>query len=92
MDPLAQAISSIIKEQMAIIGPLAIDQAKKISGLKIESVSQIEVTGDKKEVLSGLVDSYEKLFGKASVEVCKEAFKPYSSKIPPTDIPDKLKN
>jgi hypothetical protein len=92
MEPVAQAISSIIKEQMAIIGPIAIDQAKKISGLKIESVTQIEITGDKKEVLTGLIESYEKLFGKASVEVCKEAFKPYSSKIPPTDIPDKLKN
>lgn len=92
MEPFAQAISSIIKEQMAIIGPLAIDQAKKTPGLKIESITQIEVTGNKKDVLAELIDNYEKLFGKASVEVCKEAFKPYSSKIAATDIPDKLKN
>ena len=91
MEPLAQAVSSIIKEQMAIVGPLAIDQAKKVSGLKINSVSNIELTGDKKEILNGLVNEYEKLFGKASVEVCREAVKPYLDKIPTSDIPDVLK-
>ncbi len=92
MDPVAQAVSSIIKEQMAIIGPLAVDQAKKVTGLKIDSITQIEVIGDKKEALAGLVSTYEKLFGKASVEVCKEALKPYLAQIPATDIPDNLKN
>lgn len=92
MDPLAQAVSSIIKEQMAIIGPLAVDQAKKVSGLKINSLSNVEIIGNKKEVLANLVDSYEQLFGKASVQVCKEAFKPYLSHISSSDIPENLKN
>lgn len=92
MDPFAQAISKIIKEQESIIGPVALDQARKVSGLKIESADQIQVSGNKKEILEGLVNQYSKLFGKASVEVCKDSLRPFSDKIPATDIPDILKN
>lgn len=92
MDPYAQVISRIIKEQQAIIGPVALDQAKKVSGLQVISSDDVKITGNKKEVLGNLVNQYAKLFGKVSVEVCKEAFEPYSTKIPATDIPDILKN
>jgi hypothetical protein len=92
MDTYAQAVSSIIKEQQSIIGPVAIDQAKKVPGLKVSSVTDIEVIGNKKDVLNGLVLSYQKLFGNASVEVCKEAFAPYKSKLPQDGIPEILKN
>ncbi len=92
MDTYAQAVSSIIKEQQSIIGPVAVDQAKKVPGLKMSSLTDIEVLGDKKEVLKGLVTSYQKLFGNASVEICKEAFAPYRSKLPADGIPEILKN
>lgn len=92
MDPFAQAISTIIKEQQQIIGPVALDQAKKIAGLQVVSADDIKVTGNKKEVLGNLVNQYAKLFGRASVEICKEAFSPYASKVPVTEIPDILKN
>jgi len=92
MDPVAQAASKIIKEQQAIIGPVALDQAKKVSGLTVTSVEDVKVTGNKKQTLENLVKQYEKLFGKASVQVCKEAFEPFSEKIAPTDVPDILKN
>lgn len=91
MDPVAQAASKIIKEQQAIIGPVALDQAKKVAGLTI-SGDDIKVTGNKKQTLENLVKQFEKLFGKASVQVCKEAFEPYAEKIPQTDVPDILKN
>lgn len=92
MDPYTQAISKIIKEQQAIIGPIALDQAKKVSGLEVKAAEDVRITGNKKEVLTNLVNQYAKLFGKASVEVCKEAFSAVSDKIPVTDIPDILKN
>ena len=92
MDPVAQAASRIIKEQQAIIGPMALDQAKKVAGFTIVSADDVKVTGDKKKALEGLVKQFEKLFGKASVQVCKDAFEPYSEKIAQTDIPDILKN
>lgn len=92
MDPCAQAASRIIKEQQAIIGPVALDQAKKVSGLSVTSVDDVIISGNKKEVLGNLVNQYAKLFGKASVEVCKEAIEPISNKIPAGDLPDILKN
>ncbi len=92
MDPVAQAASRIIKEQEAIIGPVALDQAKKVVGWAIVSVDDIKVTGDKKQALEGLVKQFEKLFGKASVQVCKDAFMKYADKIPQTDVPDILRN
>lgn len=92
MDAYAQAINSIIKEQQAIIGPIALEQAKKVSGLQVNSSDNIKVTGNKKEVLTNLVNQFAKLFGRASIEVCKEAFQPFQDKIPQNEIPDILKN
>lgn len=92
MDPYVEAVSRIIKEQQSIIGPIAIDQANKVAGLSVGGVGVVKITGNKKEVLGGLVDQYSKLFGRASIEVCREAFQPFSDKIPLSDIPDILKN
>lgn len=92
MDTFAAAASRIIKEQQAIVGPLALDQAKKVSGLSLTSVDDVKVSGSGKTALDNLVKQYAKLFGQASVEVCKEAFEPFSDKLPPSDIPDVLKN
>lgn len=92
MDPYSQAIARIIKEQQAIIGPIALDQAKKVMGLQVTGIDDIKFAGNKKEILGNLVNQYAKLFGKASVEVCKEAFSIYSDKIPATEVPDILKN
>ena len=92
MDPIAQAVSKIIKEQQAIIGPVALAQAKKVTGLVIGEGDDIKITGNKKQILENLVKQFENLFGKASVQVCKEAFGPFSDKIPAAEIPDILKN
>lgn len=92
MDPYAEAISRIIKEQQSIIGPVALDQAKKVSGLQVNSVDDVKITGNKKEVLNNLVSQYAKLFGRASIEVCKEAFSAVSDKVPSSEVPDILKN
>jgi hypothetical protein len=91
MDIYAQVISKIIKEQQSIIGPIALDQARKIAGLEVNSVDDIKIIGNSKDVLTKLVGEYKDLFGQASVEVCKEAFEQFSDKIPATDVPDILK-
>ncbi len=92
MDPIAQVASRIIKEQQAIIGPLAIDQAKKVEGLQISSADDVKITGNGKTVLTNLVNQYSKIFGQASIQVCKDAFTTISDKVSPGDIPDVLKN
>lgn len=92
MDPYIEAVSRIIKEQQSIIGPIAIDQANKVTGLEVLGVDDIKIIGNKKEILGNLVNQYAKLFGKASVEVCKEAFSTIADKIPQTEVPDILRN
>lgn len=90
MDLVALAASRIIKEQQAIIGPVALEQARKVAGLQVGGVDDVKVTGSGKEVLASLVNQYAKLFGQASVEVCKEAIAPMADKLPSAQIPEVL--
>lgn len=91
MDILARAINKIITEQENIIGPLAVEQAKKISGLKINwEAHEISIEGDKKIILENLVKRYENIFGQASIEVCREAVHSMLSSIPPDLVPNIL--
>ncbi len=93
MDVLAQAVERIIVEQEKIIGPIALEQAKKVSGLSVDwPKHEVKLSGDEKTVLEHLVKQYEALFGKASIEVCKEAIEPLSDKLKPEDLPSILKS
>lgn len=92
MDIFQQITSKIIKEQESIIGPLAIEQAKKVKGLTVDwSNRKVSFQGDKKAIIDDLVEQYRKLFGQASVEVCREAAKEFISKIPQNEMPSLLK-
>lgn len=44
--------------------------------------AKVVIGGDKKTILENLVKQYEYLFGRASVEVCKDAVKNLLPKIP----------
>jgi len=72
---VSQIIEKIIQEQENILGPVAIEQARKVEGLEVISDKDVKVSGNAKDVLQKLVDQYAKLFGRASIEVCKEAIK-----------------
>lgn len=82
----------IIHEQELIVGPLAWDEAGKVSGLIIDqSHNSISFSEDEKDVINRLVQQYEKLFGKASHEVCKEAVQDLIAEMSPEEIPSSLK-
>ena len=82
----------IIREQELIIGPLAWDEAKKVNGLIIDqSHKSVSFAGDEKDVINHLVAQYERLFGKASHEVCKEAVQDLIAEMTPEEIPSSLK-
>ncbi|HUD20064.1 MAG TPA: hypothetical protein VMR81_06510 [Patescibacteria group bacterium] len=83
--------TSILKGQLLVIGPLAVDQAKMVTGITVDSSNTIRITGNEKEVLTNLVKRFERLFGKASIEVCKEAIKESQLSISDKDLPDILK-
>ena len=64
------------------------DQAKQVGGIEMDNTgSVIKINGDGKEVLEKLVEQFEKLFGKASVEACKDAVKEITPSIPTKDLP-----
>jgi len=88
MDVAGQIVSNIIKEQQNIIGPVAVEQAKKVPGLIVENNGQeIKFNGDQTNIIENLVEKYQALFGKASVEVCKDASRGLIDKLPKDKIP-----
>ena len=88
----SQIVNKIIKDQELIIGPLAWEQAKKVTGLTIDIAKhEVAIEGDTKDVLEKLVAQYEKLFGQASREVCRDAVRPFLSQVPAEEIPAVLK-
>lgn len=87
-----QLAKKIIEEQSQIIGPVAWEEASKVSGLRIDiSAHTVSVEGNSKDVLEKLVAQYERLFGLASREVCRDAVRPLLSQIPEDEIPTVLK-
>ena len=92
MAQLDSIASSIIREQQLIIGPLAWSEAKKVNGLSVDRArSEVHIEGgDPKAVIDSLVAQYERLFGKASREVCKEAVASLVKGMPHGDVPQSL--
>lgn len=92
MDIYITAAQKIIQEQQAVIGPIALDQARRVAGLEVSASGEVtKITGNGKEILNFLVRQYEKLFGRASIDVCKDAVKEVKPPITPEQLPDILK-
>jgi hypothetical protein len=73
------------------MGPIALELAKNVKGLKISSLKNIEITGDDgKDVIKALVKEYEKLFGHASIEVCKDAIRTIKPAVQVDELPEIL--
>ena len=90
MDIFAQMAEKIIKEQESIIGPVALEQAKKVPGLSVDwQKHEVGLVGDEKEILQKLVEQYQHLFGQTSVEVCKDAIR--NLQVPADNLPALLR-
>lgn len=91
MEIYSEIVKRIIKQQESIIGPVAIEQAEQVHNLKVDwDKKYVEVTGDGAKVIDELVEQYKELFGKISVEVCKEAAEPLIGKLPEGKLPKTL--
>ena len=93
MNTLDQMAEKIIKEQELVIGPLAWSEAEKVNGLQIVDQKKGDITiqnGNPKDVINRLVAQYERLFGRASHEVCKDAVKNMLANLAPADVPSSL--
>ena len=70
---------------------MALEQARKVPGLKVDwEKHEVVLEGNQKEIIEKLVEQYEYLFGRASVEVCKDAVKSIISKVPKDQVPHAL--
>lgn len=82
----------IIHEQELVIGPLAWDEARKVSGLTVDQPhNSVSFSGDSKDIVNRLVAQYERLFGKASQAVCHDAVKDLIATMNPEQVPSSLK-
>lgn len=84
----------IIKEQELIIGPLAWEEARKVHGIQVlnQEAGELKLQdGDIREIIDKLVAQYERLFGRASHEVCKDAVQDLIAEMSPEEIPPSLK-
>ena len=91
MEVYLEIVKRIITQQQSIIGPIAIEQANHVNNLKVDwDKKSISITGDGAKVVDDLVEQYSELFGKISVEVCKEAAEPLINKLPEGKLPKTL--
>ncbi len=93
MNQFDQLTIQIIKAQETIIGPLAWVEAKKVPGLVVvdQKAGTVELKGNQSELINQLVAQYERLFGRASREVCKDAVRNLVVDMAPKDIPISLR-
>ena len=95
MSIFQQITIKIIKQQELKIGPVAWSEAKKEAGLHVVDQKQGEVTiddgGQEPGIIDQLVARYERLFGRASHEVCREAVSGIIVNLKPEEIPTSLR-
>jgi hypothetical protein len=78
MDIYSQLAKRIIEEQETIIGPVALEQAKKVPGMSVDwQKKEVTITGDEKNAV-------------ASVQVCKDAVKSLVGQVPVGQLPPLL--
>ena len=81
-------IRAIVHQQEEIIGPVALAQDKTVEGIKVRGNDITFDTNNPKKTLENLVFAYAELFGRASVELSKEAIS--KVKAPSDILPDIL--
>ena len=92
MDTFEKMAEKIIQEQEGIIGPVALEQARKVNGLNVDwQKREVKINGDETAIIEKLVEQYQHLFGRTSVEVCREAVKGIITDVPPDKVPPLLR-
>ena len=87
----SQIVEKIIEQQEAIIGPVAVEQAKLVRELKINwSQHAVNIEGNPQGAIDELVKQYKELFGQIAVETCKEAASKLLPKLNPAELPKSL--
>lgn len=92
MSTVVDLANQIIREQENIIGPVAWEEAQKVQGLKVNVQNhEVHVEGNPRDTLEGLVSRYERIFGRASREVCRDAVRQLVTQVPQDEVPSVLR-
>lgn len=87
-----QIAEKIIEQQESIIGPIAVEQAKRVKELTINWPKHtVDISGSPKTAIDELVAQYKELFGQIAVETCKDAVSRYLAQLPTDQLPESLK-
>lgn len=84
-DIYEKTILQIISEQKIIVGPLAIELARQVDGIDVQG-STITITKDGRSTLRNLIGVYSQLFGRTSVEVCKDVIAHENPHLKPQEL------
>lgn len=90
MTKIEEIAVRIIREQELIIGPIAWSEARSVTGLHVVDKSSVTIDGDPRTTIDTLVASYERLFGRAAREACREAAASVLADLSPAEIPSSL--
>jgi hypothetical protein len=88
MESYESLVQAVVEYQENIMGSLAWSEAAKVLGVQITG-RKVRILGNGKAILEAVVKRYEMLFGLASVEACKDAIRPYLSRMK-VDLPKVL--
>lgn len=82
----------IVEAQESIIGPIALERAQHVAGLRLDpSTSTVAIVGDPAIVIDELIGQYKEIFGQISVDVCRDATSKLVVKLPQELIPSLLR-
>lgn len=92
-DGYKDIIEALIKKQSNLIGlSMAISKAHKVNGISIDDNGRvIDIRGDGKTVLGGIVKEYSFLSGDFGISFCRKVVGPFAKKNPTLKLPDILK-
>lgn len=91
-DILEQIAQKIIEQQENIIGPVAVEQARQVSGLAIDWPEHaVTIEGDGRAAIDKLMKQYKELFGQIAEQVSKEAVANLTAQLAPDQVPDSLR-
>ncbi len=93
-DLLQEMTVKIIREQELVIGPLAWIEAAKVTGLQVidqRAGTVLLNDADPKSIIDRLIAQYEKLFGRASHEVSRDAVRSIIANMSPEEVPSSLR-
>lgn len=92
VDLFSEIVERIIKEQEVLIGPIALEQAKRVKGLSVDLAHhEIKFKGSQTVIIENLIEAYKEFFGQVSVEVCRHAVHKLVSQLPVDQQPALLK-